>query len=45
MKTKGIHRLDITDSNNVKQLEFIYLGERTRNIREGINGDFYVSTD
>lgn len=45
MATKGIHRLDITDSNNVKQLEFIYLGERTRNIREGINGDFYVSTD
>jgi len=45
MNTKGIHRLDITDSNNVKQLEFIYLGERTRNIREGINGDFYVSTD
>ena len=45
MRSRGIHRLDITDSNNVKQLEFIYLGERTRNIREGINGDFYVSTD
>ncbi len=45
MKTGGIHRLDITDSKNVKQLSFINLGERTRNIREGINGDFYVSTD
>ena len=45
MKTDGIYRLDITDSNNVKQLEFINLGERTRNIREGINGNFYVSTD
>ena len=46
MKTKGIHRLDITDSNNVKQLEFIYLGEKEQEILgRGINGDFYVSTD
>ena len=45
MKTDGIYRLDVTDSKNVMLLEYINLGERARNIREGMNGNFYVSTD
>ena len=45
LKTEGIHRLKIMDHQTVEELEFIPIGERVRDICEGLNGVFYISTD
>ena len=45
LKTGGIHRLKISDDKTTEELEFIPIGERVRDICEGLNGVFYISTD
>ena len=45
LKTRGIHRLKISDDKTTEELEFIPRGERVRDICEGLNGVFYISTD